>query len=83
MTVQIGKKGLSKSVLEEIAYQLKEKKVIKIKMLKSITGAMEREEIRDAFESIIHYIQSKGISAETESKRGNTIIIKLKSKVAK
>jgi RNA-binding protein YhbY len=75
MTIQVGKKGLTKSVLEEISYQLKEKKTIKVKMLRSVSGTMQREEIRDAFESILHYAIEKGINAEMESKKGNTAII--------
>jgi RNA-binding protein YhbY len=61
MTIQVGKNGLTTSVLEEISYQLKEKKAIKVKMLRSLSGTMEREEIRDAFDSILHYAQYKGI----------------------
>ena len=81
MTLQIGKNGIKTSVLEEISYQLKEKKAIKVKMLKSLSGTMEREEIRDAFESILHYTQTKGLNAHLESKRGNTATFIIKRKV--
>lgn len=83
MTIQIGKNGLTQSVLEEISYQLKDKKEVKVKMLKSLSGSMEREEIRDAFNSIIHYVQSNNINAVLESKKGNTAMIKVKRKDSK
>ena len=42
--VRIGKSGLSESVVNEIKKQLKQKKLIKIKMLKSFIGSTDKKE---------------------------------------
>ncbi|MFT4309858.1 MAG: YhbY family RNA-binding protein [Candidatus Woesearchaeota archaeon] len=80
MTLQIGKKGLTKSVLEEIAYQLKEKKAIKVKMLQSITKNMKRDEINEALQTITEYINAKGLKTIIDKRIGNTAIIRLEKK---
>lgn len=83
MIVQLGKKGITRSSLEEIAYQLKEKKEIKVKMLRSLSEGMKREEVRDAFNSIIHHLEVIGISIDNSVMRGNTITITRKAKAEK
>jgi RNA-binding protein len=42
--VRIGKSGLSESVVSEIKKQLKQKKLIKIKMLKSFIGSNDKKD---------------------------------------
>ena len=44
-TIRIGKNGLTETVLEEIRKQLSKKKLIKIKMLKSLADKSSRKKI--------------------------------------
>ncbi len=53
--VTIGKKGLTTEVLEEIRYQLKNIKIVKIKFL----GYTDREEFRQEVEALSHLLNLK------------------------
>ncbi len=46
-TIQIGKSGLSESVVDEIKKQLKKRKLIKIKFLKSVLEGKSKKELAD------------------------------------
>ena len=47
VSVRIGKSGLKEGTIDEIKLQLKKKKVIKVKMLKSSMENKTKKELRD------------------------------------
>jgi RNA-binding protein len=49
--LQIGKGGISDSVIEEIKKQVKKRKIIKIKILKNILEMQSKEELISILES--------------------------------
>lgn len=57
-TVQIGKNGLTETVIEEIKKQLKDKKLIKIKFLK---GALEAKDKKELAKEIVEKTNSKAV----------------------
>jgi len=66
-TVIIGKQGVSESVIFEVKEQLKNQKVIKVKILKSAREEMDRKEIAE------NVANSTG--AKLVELRGNTFIL--------
>lgn len=66
-TTHIGKNGVTPTLIEEISRQLKENKLVKIKLLKSAVESMPREEI------------AKAIAEQTRSElievKGNTVVL--------
>ncbi len=42
-TIRVGKNGMTDSIVEEIICQLKKRKMVKIKMLKSFADGVEKE----------------------------------------
>jgi len=74
--VQIGKAGLTEGVIEEIKRQLEDKKLIKIRFMKSAT---EKRDVEDLAEEIAMKTGSK-----VEDVRGRTAVIrKVKREVVK
>ncbi len=69
VTVQIGKKGITDEIVNEIKDQLKKKKIIKIKFLKNA----DREDMRGKVEGI-----AEKVNAELIEFRGFTAILKKK-----
>ena len=69
--LRIGKSGLTKGMLDEIRSQIKKKKLVKIKMLKSSLGGMSPSVIAT---EIVHTTNSELVSLV-----GNTIVIYKKS----
>ena len=67
VSLRIGKNGLNESVIDEIKLQLKKKKIIKIKMLKS---AMEEKSKAELIKEIVE--RSNG---ELLKKVGNVIVL--------
>ena len=65
--VRVGKKGLTKEVIDEINVHLKKRGLIKIKMLRSAIDATTRKEIADEIE--------KSINCKVVSITGNMIIL--------
>ena len=65
-TLQIGKSGFTKTVLEEIKLQLKKRRIIKIKIMKSVSS--ERDEIIDKI--------LEGTDSELVKRVGNTLVLK-------
>jgi RNA-binding protein len=65
--LRIGKSGLTEGVIKEMKAQLKKKKLLKIKLLKSALGNNEKKEL---FDEII-----AKTNAELISKIGNVITI--------
>ncbi len=45
VAIQIGKKGITNGVVEELKRQLKEKKLVKVKFLRTALGETEREQL--------------------------------------
>lgn len=66
-TVQIGKKGMTEEVIEEIKAQLKKRKIIKIRFLKNA----DRENFKEKVESI-----AKKVGAEIVEIKGYTFILR-------
>ncbi|MBC7110203.1 MAG: YhbY family RNA-binding protein [Archaeoglobi archaeon] len=66
--VQIGKSGLTEGVIEEIKRQLEDKKVIKIRFMRSITKERDVEEL-------VREIAIR-TGCEIEDVRGRTAVIK-------
>ncbi len=66
-TTHIGKNGLTPSLVEEVSRQLKDNKLVKVKLLKSAVEAMPREEIaRDL---------AQKTGAELIEVKGNTVVL--------
>jgi RNA-binding protein len=65
--IRIGKNGLRDSVIDEIIKQLKKKRLIKIKLLKSYVDLHDRDEA-------VAYILEK-TSTELVETKGNVIVI--------
>lgn len=72
VTIQVGKFGVSEKLIDEIIKQLKVRKVIKIKLLKSALDSGSR---KDIFDKIVFLTNSSLVSMV-----GNVAIIKIKGK---
>ncbi len=66
-TVQIGKKGITEDVIEEIKAQLKKRRIVKIKFLKN----SDREDFKMRIESV-----ASQINAEIVEIKGFTAMLK-------
>lgn len=66
-TVQIGKKGITEDVIEEIKAQLKKRRIVKIKFLKN----SDREDFKMRIESV-----ASQINAEIVEIKGFTATLK-------
>ncbi len=51
VTVNVGKKGLTESLINEINLQLEKRGVVKVKMLRSFRGDADRKELARMIES--------------------------------
>lgn len=69
-TLQVGKNGLTKEVINEINVQLKKRKIIKIKFLKSLFTSSQNSK-EDIIKEIIG-----STNARLVSKVGNVLVIK-------
>jgi RNA-binding protein len=69
-TIQIGKNGVTESLIEEIKKQIKKSRLVKIKLLKGFVEANDRKKV------------SKEIADETDSvlidQVGNVIVLRKK-----
>ncbi|MBW3004003.1 YhbY family RNA-binding protein [Candidatus Woesearchaeota archaeon] len=65
LTLQIGKAGINKGVLEEIKLQLKKRKIVKIKVMKSVSA--EKQEMIDTILS--------NVKCKLVKKIGNVIVL--------
>ena len=66
-STHIGKNGVTPSLIEEIKRQIKDNKLIKVKLLKSAVEAMPREEIaKDLAEKTV---------SELIEVKGNTVVL--------
>lgn len=63
----IGKNGITPTLVEEIKRQLKDNKLIKVKLLKSAVEEMPREEIAKAL--------AEQAGAELIEVKGNTVVL--------
>jgi len=66
-TTHVGKNGVTPSLIEEIKRQLKDNKLVKVKLLKSAVEAMPREEIAGAL--------ARQTGAELIEVKGNTVVL--------
>lgn len=66
-TVHVGKKQISKELIEEIKKQLESREVVKVKILKSALGEMEAEELASTI--------AKEAEATLIEVRGHTFIL--------
>lgn len=71
-TVWIGKKGLNKSQIDEVDKQLKIRKLIKVKLLKSVKGREDRKRIAEEI--------TKKTSSELIDAVGGVIVLKYNKK---
>lgn len=69
-TVRIGKYGITEGVIKEIKNQLKKRKIIKIKFLKSTKSIASLEEFVEILE--------KKTGAEVLDVRGGTVVLALR-----
>ena len=67
MVVQLGKAGITDSFIEEVRDQVKKKKIVKVKILRSAKGEKEREEIAAEV--------AKRCNAVLADVRGNTFVL--------
>ncbi len=72
--VRIGKRGLTPQVIEEIRRHLKDKEVVKIRLLKSFIEKEGKE--RKALAEII----AKNVGAELIGVRGYTVVLRRRKK---
>jgi RNA-binding protein len=66
-STHVGKNGVTPSLIEEIVRQLKDNKLVKIKLLKSAVGEIPREELAKALAEKAH--------AELIEVKGNTVVL--------
>ncbi len=66
-TTHVGKNGITPSLVEEVSRQLKDNKLVKIKLLKSAVEAMPREELGREL--------AQKTSAELIEVKGNTVVL--------
>ncbi len=69
-TVQIGKSGLTASLIKEIKHQLNKNKIVKIKLLKSFFGEKDKKQEAN---KIAEFTNSHLIEV-----KGNTVVLKKK-----
>jgi len=67
MVVQLGKAGITDSFIEEVRDQVKKKKTVKVKILRSAKGEKDREEIAAEV--------AKRCNAVLAYVRGNTFVL--------
>jgi RNA-binding protein len=67
MVVQLGKAGITDSFIEEVRDQVKKKKTVKVKILRSAKGEKDREEIAAEV--------AKRCNAVLADVRGNTFVL--------
>jgi RNA-binding protein len=72
ITVQIGKKGLTEETLLEIEHQLKKRKTIKVKFLRSILESHAKQELIQAI--------TDATGSELMMKAGSIIVLKKREK---
>ncbi|MEM2121962.1 MAG: YhbY family RNA-binding protein [Candidatus Woesearchaeota archaeon] len=68
--IQIGKKGITESILSEIERQLKTHELVEIKLLKSFRQGMDKKELINKIEEIAKITNSKIVSI-----KGFTLLI--------
>ncbi|MBN2252000.1 MAG: YhbY family RNA-binding protein [Candidatus Altiarchaeota archaeon] len=66
--IQIGKQGVTESIIAEISAQLKRKKVLKVRMLKSALGEKDKREIAEEVA-----VKARAVLSDV---RGNTFTLK-------
>ena len=66
-STHIGKNGVTPSLVEEIGRQLKDNKLVKVKLLKSAVETMPREEIAK--------LLAEKTGAELIEVKGNTVVL--------
>jgi RNA-binding protein len=66
-TTHVGKNGITPSLVEEVSRQLKDNKLVKIKLLKSAVEAMPRDEIGREL--------AQKTGAELIEVKGNTVVL--------
>ncbi len=67
MVVQLGKAGVTDSFIEELKDQIKKKKAVKVKILRSAKGERDREEIASEV--------ARKCNAVLADVRGNTFVL--------
>jgi RNA-binding protein len=67
MVVQLGKAGITDSFIEEVRDQVKKKKTVKVKILRSAKGVKDRKEIASEV--------AKRCNAILADIRGNTFVL--------
>ena len=67
MVVQLGKAGITDSFIEEVRDQVKKKKIVKVKILRSAKGEKDRQEIAAEV--------AKRCNAVLADVRGNTFVL--------
>ncbi|MFZ2455511.1 MAG: YhbY family RNA-binding protein [Candidatus Altiarchaeia archaeon] len=67
MVVQLGKAGITASFIEEVRDQVKKKKTVKVKILRSAKGVKDRKEIAEEV--------AKKCNAVLADVRGNTFVL--------
>jgi RNA-binding protein len=67
MVVQLGKAGITDSFIEEVRDQVKKKKTVKVKILRSAKGVKDRKEIAAEV--------AKRCNAILADVRGNTFVL--------
>jgi RNA-binding protein len=68
VTLQVGKSGVTPRLIDELFTQLKTRKVVKIKLLRSALESVDRKEIANTLVSMTH--------AELMSLVGNVVVLK-------
>ncbi len=66
-STHVGKNGITPSLIEEVKRQLKDNKLVKIKLLKSAIEAMPREELAKEM--------AEKTGAELIEVKGNTVVL--------
>jgi RNA-binding protein YhbY len=67
-TIQVGKNGVTKGLLQEIEKQLKKHKTVRIKMLKNLLETKERDEVVEEIK--------KFTDATVASRKGNVFALR-------
>ena len=73
--MQIGKSGITAGLLRELSIQLKAKKIIKIKLMKSFIEEKDKKEVAKDL--------AKKLNSEVVSQIGNVVVLAKKEKAKK